>query len=86
MKPINIEVTRENKDILVKSTEGRQIKILENNKELKASETLQFLNYMEGKKYILKPLEQELKNDQNIQYVYQIFKEIIEKLNPIEEI
>lgn len=86
MEPINIEVTRENKDILVKNTEGRQIKILENNKELKASETLQFLNYMEGKKYILKPLEQELKNDKNIQYVYQIFQEIIEKLNPIEEI
>lgn len=85
MEPISIEITRENKDILVKSTEGREIKILEKNKELKASETLKFLNYVEGKNYIIIPLEEELKNDKNIQYVYQIFYEIIEKLNPLNE-
>ena len=56
------------------------------NKELKASETLRFLNYTDGKKYILNPLDEKLKNDKNIQYVYQIFYEIIDKLNPIEEI
>ena len=85
MEQINIEITRENKDILIKNTEGGEIKILETNKELKASETLRFLNYTDGKKYIFNPLDEKLKNDKNIQYVYQIFYEIIDKLNPIEE-
>lgn len=33
MEQINIEITRENKDILIKNTEGGEIKILETNKD-----------------------------------------------------
>ena len=47
MEPIKIAIVKEGKDILVTSTEGGQIRITQNNNELKASETLEFLNYTE---------------------------------------
>lgn len=86
MGQIEIEIVKEGKDILITSTEGRQIKITQNNNELKASETLEFLNYAENKRYKLNNLDEESKNDKNLGYVYEIFKSIIEKINPIDEI
>ena len=80
-----VDIVKEGKDILIKSTEGRQIKITQNNNELKASETLEFLNYTENKKYKLHDLGEDLKADKNLKYVYEIFKSIIEKLNPVDE-
>ena len=84
MEQIEITIIKEGKDILITSTEGRQIKITQNNNELKASETLEFLNYAENKRYKLN--DEESKNDKNLGYVYEIFKSIIEKINPIDEI
>ncbi len=86
MEPIEITIAKEGKDILISNTEGRQIKITQNNNELKASEVLEFLNYSENKRYKLKELEEELNNNKNIKYIYEIFKSIIEKLNPVEEV
>ncbi len=86
MEQIEITIIKEGKDILITSTEGRQIKITQNNNELKASETLEFLNYAENKRYKLNDLDEESKNDKNLGYVYEIFKSIIEKINPIDEI
>lgn len=86
MEQIEITIIKEGKDILITSTEGREIKITQNNNELKASETLEFLNYTENKKYKLNDLDEESKTDKNLGYVYEIFKSIIEKINPIEEI
>ena len=80
------EFLKEGKDILITSTEGRQIKIPQSNNELKASETLEFLNYTEDKRYKLKDLDEELNADKNLVYVYEIFKSIIEKINPVDEI
>lgn len=85
MEQTEITIVKEGKDILIKSTEGRQIKITQNNNELKASETLEFLNYTENKKYKLHDLDEDLKEDKNLKYVYEIFKSIIEKLNPVDE-
>ena len=85
MEQIEITIAKEGKDILISNTEGRQIKITQNNNELKASEVLEFLNYSENKSYKLKELEEELNNNKNIKYIYEIFKSIIEKLNPVEE-
>ena len=86
MGQIEIEIVKEGKDILITSTEGRQIKIPQSNNELKASETLEFLNYTEDKRYQLKDLDEELNADKNLVYVYEIFKSIIEKINPVDEI
>ena len=86
MEQIEITIIKEGKDILITSTEGRQIKITQNNNELKASEILEFLNYAEHKKYKLNDLDEESKNDKNLGYVYEIFKSIIEKINPIDEV
>ena len=86
MEPIEISIVKEGKDILITSTEGREIKITQNNNELKASETLEFLNYVENKKYKLNDLDEEVTNDKNLAYVYEIFKTIIEKINPVEDI
>ena len=85
MEPIKIAIVKEGKDILVTSTEGGQIRITQNNNELKASETLEFLNYTENKKYILIELTEESTIDKNLVYVYEIFKAIIEKINPVDE-
>ena len=81
MGQIEIEIVKEGKDILITSTEGRQIKIPQSNNELKASETLEFLNYTEDKRYKLKDLDEELNADKNLVYVYEIFKSIIEKID-----
>lgn len=86
MEQIEITIAKEGKDILISNTGGRQIKITQNNNELKASEVLEFLNYSENKRYKLKELEEELNNNKNIKYIYEIFKSIIEKLNPVEEL
>lgn len=86
MERINIEITKESGDILIKNDQGGEFRIPDSNKELRASETLNFLNYNENKYYVLKELDESVKNDKNIQYVYKIFEEIIEKINPeIEE-
>lgn len=61
MEQIEITIIKEGKDILITSTEGRQIKITQNNNELKASEILEFLNYAEHKKYKLNDLDEESK-------------------------
>ena len=71
MEQIEITIIKEGKDILITSTEGRQIKITQNNNELKASETLEFLNYAENKRYKLNELDEESKNDKNLGYVYE---------------
>lgn len=85
MEPIEIKIVKEGKDILITSTEGGQIKITQNNNELKASETLEFLNYAENKRYKLNDLDEDSKSDKNLGYVYEIFKSIIEKINPVDE-
>ena len=85
MVPIKITIIKEGGDILIISTEGRQIKITQNNNELKASETIEFLNYSENKSYYLNDLEEKYKLDKNLIYVYKIFNNIIEKLNPIDK-
>lgn len=86
MGQIEITIVKEGKDILITSTEGRQIKIPQSNNELKASETLEFLNYAENKRYKLNDLDEASKTDKNLGYVYEIFKAIIEKINPVDEI
>lgn len=85
MEQIEITIVKEGKEILITSTEGRQIKIMQSNNELKASETLEFLNYTENKKYKLNDLDEESKKDKNLSYVYEIFKSIIGKINPVDE-
>ena len=85
MEPIKITIIKEGGDILIISTEGRQIKITQNNNELKASETIEFLNYSENKSYYLNDLEEKYKLDKNLIYVYKIFNNIIEKLNTIDK-
>lgn len=86
MEPIRITITKDGRDILIASSEGRQIKIISTNNELKASETIEFLNYEDNKKYELVELTEETKSDKNLCYVYEVFRSIIEKINPIEEI
>ena len=84
MELIEITIVKEGKDILITSTEGRQIRIAQNNNELKASEILEFLNYAENKTYKLNDLDEVSKENKNLGYVYEIFKSIIEKLNPVD--
>lgn len=86
MEQIEITIVKEGKDILITSTEGRQIKIPQSNNELKASETFEFLNYAENKRYKLNDLDEASKTDKNLGDVYEIFKAIIEKINPVDEI
>ena len=42
--------------------------------------------YIENYKNQLKDLDEELNADKNLVYVYEIFKSIIEKINPVDEI
>lgn len=85
MEMVNIKISRNLQSILVKSSEGQQIEILDSNKELKASDVINFLNYSSNKKYILDTLEDGLKNDKNVISIYEIFKEIFDRINPVEE-
>lgn len=83
MEMVKIVINKERNDIIITSSEGQKITITESNKELKATETIEFLNYTKDKSYHIEALSEELKKDKNIVSIYMIFKEIVEKLNPI---
>lgn len=85
METVKISITKTEQYILIKSSEGQQIQIFETNKELKASEIISFLMYEKNKKYIVEPLADEIKNDKCVISVYEIFNEIVQKINPVEE-
>ena len=85
METVNISITRAEQYVLIKSSEGQQIKILDSNKVLKATEIINFLMYEKNKKYVVNQLTEEIKNDKNVLSIYEIFDEIVQKLNPIEE-
>ena len=84
METVKISITKTEQYILIKSSEGQQIQIFE-TKELKASEIISFLMYEKNKKYIVEPLADEIKNDKCVISVYEIFNEIVQKINPVEE-
>ena len=81
---ISITISKSANCILIQSTEGQQIEINDNNKELKASDVIDFLKYSNSKKYELTPLQEDEKSDKNVISVYEIFNEIIEKINPTD--
>lgn len=84
METISITISKSANCILIQSTEGQQIEINDNNKELKASDVIDFLKYSNSKKYELTPLQEDEKSDKNVISVYEIFNEIIEKINPTD--
>lgn len=83
METINITISKVGSDIIIKTTEGKQIKISDSNKELKATEVIKLLNYDKDNVYKLEDLESELLKDKSIVSVYTIFEEIVDKLNPV---
>lgn len=85
MELIEITITKEGKDILITNTKGGEIRITPSNNELKASETLEFLSYADNKTYKLNELDEAYAQDKNLKYVYEIFKSIIDKINPVDD-
>lgn len=83
MEIVKITIEKDRNDIIIKSSEGQQITILDSNKELKATEIIEFLDYTKEKTYSIDNLRDELLKDKNIVSIHTIFKEIIEKLNPV---
>lgn len=83
MVTINITISKVGSDIIIKTTEGKQIKISDSNKELKATEVIKLLNYDKNNVYKLEDLDSELLKDKSIVSVYTIFEEIVDKLNPV---
>lgn len=83
MEAIKITISKENNVIYIRSSQGKQIEINDTNKELKATEIIEFLNYSKEASYSLEPLNMDLTKDKNILSIHMIFEEIIEKLNPI---
>ena len=83
METINITISKVGSDIIIKTTEGKQIKISDSNKELKATEVIKLLNYDKDNVYKLEDLDSELLKDKSIVSVYTIFEEIVDKLNPV---
>ncbi len=83
MATINITISKVGSDIIIKTTEGKQIKISDSNKELKATEVINLLNYDKNNVYKLEDLDSELLKDKSIVSVYTIFEEIVDKLNPV---
>lgn len=83
MATINITISKVGSDIIIKTTEGKQIKISDSNKELKATEVIKLLNYDKNNVYKLEDLDSELLKDKSIVSVYTIFEEIVDKLNPV---
>lgn len=81
MAKVNISITKEGEDILVRNTEGREIKILNDIKELKATDVISFLNYSNENEYELLEIDEYLKDDKNVFCVYTIFEEIIGQIN-----
>ena len=84
MKTVEIKICKQGRDILITNSEGKEITISETNKQLKATKVVEFLDYNKDVLYELKEIEDELKEDKNIEYVYIILGEIIEKLNQNE--
>lgn len=85
METINIKIIKSSEDVIIQSSEGQQIQIFNSNKELKASDVIAFLRYSKEKKYTLEPLDEDLNNDKNVISIYEIFNEIIKKINPVED-
>lgn len=85
MEVIKITISKENNIIYIRSSQGKQIEITDTNKELKATEIIGFLNYSKETSYSLEPLTTALATDKNVLSIHMIFKEIIEKLNPVLE-
>ncbi len=86
METVEITIGKDRDNIFIKSSEGQNITISNDNKELKATETIEFLNYTKNKNYVVIPLNEELQKDKNIVSIYMIFKEISDKLNPAFDI
>lgn len=79
--------------LIVCLTEEGNVQIKENEKileiksdikEIKASEILEFLEYDEDKKYILDEISKELQENEFVQCIYEIFAEIVDKINNID--
>lgn len=83
MATISITISKIGSDIIIKTTEGKQIKISDSNKELKATEVINLLNYAKDNVYVLEDLDSELLKDKSIVSVHTIFEEIVDKLNPV---
>jgi len=83
METVTITISKDRDNINIASSEGQSITISNTNKELKATETIAFLNYNKDKTYSIDELSPELQKDKNIVSIYTIFKEIVDKLNPI---
>lgn len=79
MEQIDITITKDGKDLLITNSKGREIKI--SNNELKASETIEFLDYKPENRYNLNPLDENIAQDKNVKYVHEIFTLIIDKIN-----
>lgn len=83
METVKITISKDRDNINITSSEGQSISISNTNKELRATETIAFLNYDKDKTYFVEELSPELQKDKNIVSVHTIFKEITDKLNPI---
>lgn len=83
METVKITISKDRDNINITSSEGQSISISNANKELRATETIEFLNYDKDKTYFVEDLSTELQKDKNIVSIYTIFKEITDKLNPV---
>lgn len=81
---IEIDIKLEDNNIII-SSENKNITINQNEKEIKGSKILQFIQYSVGNKYKLKNLKEEYADNEFVKSVYDIFEEICRKLNNIEE-
>lgn len=84
MAVVKITVAKLGNDIMITNSLGKEIKILDINKQIKATDIVTFLNYTKDITYELEDIEENLKEDKNVNYVHMIFCEIIEKINQNE--
>lgn len=84
MAVIEIKVAKSGNDIMITNSLGKEIKILDINKQIKATDIATFLSYTKDITYELEDIEESLKEDKNVNYVHLIFSEIIEKINQNE--
>ena len=82
---IEIDISLQDNNVII-SSKYKKLIINQNDKEIKGSAILEFIQYTVGNKYELKELREELAGNEFVKSVYDIFEEVCHKLNNIDEL